>query len=159
MGSEQNEFVLRTSKGRMALYLVASLTMGAVGAGLTGGVIRWLGLCFFGVCSLVFAVQLLPGASYLRLRTDGFEFCSLFRKRPVIRWEEVSEFRVVPVPMASMNMVFFDRTGAIETRLIKLNRSWFGAGEGLPDSYGLKPQELAELLKCWRATHAKHPTS
>jgi hypothetical protein len=44
------------------------------------GVIGWLCVLFFGLGAVVFAAQFAPGACYLRIRSDGFRFCSLFRK-------------------------------------------------------------------------------
>lgn len=77
-------------------------------------------------------------------------FCSLFRKSPVIRWEDVSSFRVASVP-PSGQMVLFDWYTASNRAVRRVNRGLTGATDGLPDSYGLSPQELADLLNTWRA--------
>jgi len=80
----------------------------------------------------------------------GFAVCSLFHKWPLIRWGEVSEFRVVAVPRYR-RVVVFDLARTRNLRLQKLGRALVGAGEALPDTYGLKPQKLAETMNQWRA--------
>ena len=92
----------------------------------------------------------MPSASYLSLTTEGFIVSALFRKWPLIRWEDVSEFRVAAAPPTGMKMVVFDWHRSTKPRLRRINRALVGAGEGLPDTYGLKPGDLAELLNRWR---------
>jgi hypothetical protein len=115
-----------------------------------GGIVGWFGLVFFGLGSLVFAVQFMPSASYLSLTAEGFVVSALFRKWPLIRWEDVSAFRVAAAPPTGIKMVVFDWHRGTKPLLRKINRALVGAGEGLPDTYGLKPGDLAELLNRWR---------
>lgn len=113
-------------------------------------VIAWLSVGFFALCAVVFALQLVPGASYLRITDEGFVFCSLFRKSPLVPWREVSEFRVASVPPSSHKLVVYDLNNALRPAIRSVNRALVGASDGLPDTYGLKPQELADLLNSWR---------
>lgn len=108
--------------------------------------VGWMCSLVFGVAFVVFLVQLLPGASYLRLTDEGFEFCAIFRKSPLIPWGDVSEFRVAKLPPAGNRMVVFDWKTRPQGRVRKINRTLAGATDGLPDNYGMKHQALADLM-------------
>jgi hypothetical protein len=83
------------------------------------------------------------------LAPEGFTICSLYRKS-FIRWSDVQDFRVVVIGLNKM--VGFDyaphyqrakRTRRISTAL--------SAAEGaLPQTYGLRVQQLAELMNLFR---------
>jgi hypothetical protein len=115
------------------------------------GFVPWMFLFFFGLCAAVFVAQLLPGASYLRLHGEGFDVCSLYRKWPTIRWESTSYFRVTRLPPVGHALVVFDAEGLGKETLQAINRGLTGAAAGLPDTYGMKPQELADLMNAWRS--------
>jgi hypothetical protein len=112
--------------------------------------VGWLCIGFFGLGVVVFALQFFPSASYLRMTRDGFVCCSLFRKSPLIAWRDVSSIRVGTVP-PNQKMVVFDWEGASRQGVRRLNWALVGATDGLPDTYGMKPQELADLLNLWRS--------
>jgi hypothetical protein len=114
------------------------------GSGLGG----WACAIFFGLGAAIFLLQLVPGASYLRLTSEGFVVCSLFRKTPVIRWSEVSDFRVAAV--SGRKMVVYDWYAKPQRGVRTLNRALVGATDGLPDTYGMKAQELADFLNAKR---------
>jgi len=138
---------------KVIVRLLASLAFVAVGfvtISSGGKVITWLSVGFFALCAAVFALQLMPGASYLRITDEGFVFCSLFRKSPLILWREVSDFRVASVPRSHHKLIVFDSNNALQSRIRSVNRALVGASDGLPDAYGLKPQELADLLNSRR---------
>ncbi|MDE3201575.1 MAG: hypothetical protein KGN79_11720 [Acidobacteriota bacterium] len=151
----ENEIVLHPRKRKVALYSLLCLAFTMAGAWQIARredlIVGWLGVLFFGLCFAVFVLQLLPGAAYLRLNSDGFRFCSLFRRSSLILWQDVSDFRVVPIPPSGHRMVVFDRQGAPSRKVRRINRHLVGASDGLPDSYGLKPEELAALLNEWRS--------
>jgi hypothetical protein len=152
--AEKRTLVLRPSKRRAVLYLLLCLALTVMDVFVIvggGKVIGWFGVVFFGAGVLIFVVQLIPGASYLHLAPDGFVVCSLFRKWPVIRWEDVSEFQVASVPPSRMKMIVFDWAQAPKPQLRKINRALVGAGDALPDTYGLEPQELADIMNDWRS--------
>jgi hypothetical protein len=153
MGSE-TELTLCPSRLKMALLTIGSLALVAVGILIVrkeGGAKPWFILSFFGLCAAVFIVQLLPGASYLRLHEKGFDVCALYRKWPTVLWTSTSTFRVERVPPARQALVVFDAEGLGRESLQKINRGLVGAGSGLPDTYGMKPQALADLMNEWRA--------
>lgn len=146
---------LKTSPWRHLGLLVISLVFVAIGILMVrdGEGIGWFVLGFFGLCALAFAVQMLPGASRLRLDRDGFTVTSLFRSSTV-RWSEVSRFFVAQV--GGRAMVCWDYAGAVprSTASRRLSRTLAGVEAGLPDTYGLNAEALAELLEDWRQRHA-----
>lgn len=152
---EGSEIVLHPDKRRMALYLSGCLAFVIIGitqvAGHKASMVGWLCVLFFGICAAVFSVQFFRGASYLRLRSDGFMFCSLFRKSPLILWRDVSDFRVVRLPPAGKPMVAFDWRAGPNRGVRQLNKQLVDATDGLPDTYGLKPDQLAALMNAWRS--------
>ncbi len=113
--------------------------------------IGWLCTIFFGFGVVVFVVQLFPGASYLRITKEGFQFCALFRKSPLFLWRDVSTFRVARLPPAGSRMVVFDWSAKPERGVRSFNRAVAGATDGLPDNFGMKHQALADLLNEWRS--------
>ncbi|HSS46486.1 MAG TPA: STM3941 family protein, partial [Burkholderiales bacterium] len=82
----------------MAILLAGSLAFVAAGAWLVSEkpLIGYLCVILFGLCALVFAVQLHPDSSYLTLSSEGFTFCALFR-RTFVPWSQAGEFVVVNV--------------------------------------------------------------
>jgi len=116
-------------------------------AGSAGG---WICVVFFGLCSAVFAASFNPHAAYLQIQNEGFIVCSLFRKSPMVRWEEVSSFRVARPSLGGHRMVVYDWLAPSNSRLRRVNRRLIGATDALPESYGLRLEELTELLNAWR---------
>ena len=91
---------LRPSRKKNTFLLTISLAFTAIGVGMVSsgkGITGWFVALFFGICSIAFVIHLWPGASYLHLSPDGFVVCSLFRRQPLLRWDNVSEFHVAPI--------------------------------------------------------------
>ena len=110
--------------------------------------VGWISLAFFGACTLVAAVQLLPGASALKLDQEGFVVRNLFREWRT-RWEDIGPFRVVR--LVFWHMVGFDRViPAGGNPVARINSTLVGAAETLPETYGLAPERLAALMNEWR---------
>ena len=113
----------------------------------------WLGyLCagFFGLGIPVFTIQLFPGSTYLALTPEGFTICNLFRKT-TIPWNIIDNFFVVsmnPVGVSVQHMVGFNFVESYDrSRLGRSVAKAVAQCEGaLPDTYGKKPQELADFL-------------
>jgi hypothetical protein len=152
----QAEIVLRPSSLKTILYLaicMAFTAIGVLGVRTDGPVVGWLCLIFFGSGTILFVIQLLPGASYLRLSVDGFTYRSLFRTWPTIPWRDVSDFRTAYVARGA-TFVVYDSNAASRSTLRKINRALVGATDGISAAtYGLKPEELAEVMNAWRARH------
>ncbi|MEZ5460298.1 STM3941 family protein [Dokdonella sp.] len=107
-------------------------------------------IAFFGLCALVFVVQLLPGSTWLKLDARGFTYCSLFRKHRV-RWQDVESF--VPVRMGPNDLVgwtwaenYKGTRGGSE-----LSRRLAGVDAALPDNYGKSAGGLAQLMNSYNS--------
>ena len=150
--SSQNILILRPSKIRMGLFLAICLAF-TVGGGWMiygdreGG---WFVAIVFGLGSLVFAAQLLPDSSYLLLGPDGFTVRTLYRSQKY-RWAQVERFGVTRI--GGNKTVAFDFSR--EYRKYHVARQVAAGISGyegtLPDTYGMKPERLAELLNEWKA--------
>jgi hypothetical protein len=81
---------MHVRRRKLLRLLTISLVLGSVGL-LDGGIATCLAAAFFGVCTLVFCILMLPGAAYLRLEPVGFTVCNLFRKH-FTPWPDVSDF-------------------------------------------------------------------
>lgn len=112
---------------------------------INGEMIGWLSLLFFGILLLTSIVYMLPNASYLKLESDGFTTCSMFRACKV-RWADVTTFVVGRVFPNKMVMFNFEPTYSRTQKLRAFNVGLVGFEASLPDNYGLKAEELAELL-------------
>jgi len=76
-------------------------------------------------------------------------FCSLHAvpPTPLVSWKEASAFRVALVPPKRTKMVVYDRASTTPQQTARrINEFLVGADEGLPDTYGMKPQDLADFL-------------
>ena len=152
---------LYPSRVRTALWLLLALVFVAIGvlmvrdgkpAGyLVGGV--------FALGALVFTINFLPQAAYLQLTEEGFTFCSLFRAQRV-PWDTVSEFAVIVLPTATMSRPRlvawnFVRGYPSKGSARKISQALSGYEAALPDAYGLKHDELAELMNLLLRQHGK----
>jgi hypothetical protein len=146
--------VLRPNKAKAILLLLMCAAF-AVGGGFMvadrQGAKGWFVALFFGLCAAVFVVQLIPGASYLEITSDGFVICSLFRRSPLFPWRDVGSFAVAKLPPHGKKMVMFSSQRDAAKTLGKVNSAMFGASGGLPDTYGMKAEELAELMNTRRS--------
>ncbi len=150
--------MLRPNRTRGVLMLLGSAVFVAVG-GLMVHDGKPLGY-LFGGCSafgmLVFALQLHPRAAYLQLTERGFTFCSLFRAHTV-EWKAVATFGVINMGrhrLVGWNFVTGHprpgRAGAISQALS-------GYEAALPNTYGLRPAQLAGLLSTLRQRWGEPP--
>lgn len=118
-----------------------------------GNVIGYFCAGAFAIGLPVFALQFHPRAAYLHLAPEGFTYCSLFRAYTV-RWEHVREFAVITV--GRIRMVAWDFTPDLPMtgRVSAISKSMSGYEAALPDTYGMKPQELLELMESLRLRYA-----
>lgn len=99
---------------------------------------------------LLLLVQLLPGASYLSVDTEGLEFAATFRKKR-FAWREIEGFGLYTVRQVGLPVGRFVGFNLIPgarkpTKSLTLSKALSGFEAVLPDSYGYKAEELAELL-------------
>lgn len=113
----------------------------------TSAAMGWFGVAFFGLVALVALVQLLPGASGLTLDADGFETTTLFRRHRH-RWAETGAFGTWNSGHATL--VAFEAAAAPAGRLGAVNRALAGGNASLPDTYGLRADDLVLLMEAWR---------
>jgi len=138
-------FTLRSRRRKMLLMLAGSLAFVATGLWLQPDHHSLSGYAvtiFFGLCAVVFCVNLLPNSSYLHVTREGFKLCSMFRSR-LVRWPDVGRFGVTRIGMRKM--VGWDPLHTV-SKLGSANQAICGYAFALPDTYGLKAEELAELL-------------
>ena len=107
----------------------------------------------YGVSGLFFIlgmIQLLPGASYLKLRDDEFEFGRLFRKH-CVKWEDVERFGIWTV--SNNSTVGWNYKERVEvSKFVKMNRR-LGIDDCLGDTYGMKEEELLSLMNKYLLKH------
>lgn len=142
--------VLRPSNARWLFVLLTSLVFTAIGAAMIreGQGLGWAVAGVFGLCSLAAVIVLLPGSSYLKIRRDGFVFGTMFRRHH-LPWTAVGPFSVSQV--GAQAMVVFDVIDPARLpRGARLSLAPAGANAGLPDTYGMKPGELAAILNAAR---------
>jgi hypothetical protein len=147
---------LAPTRWKHALLLVASLGFVAMGVFLLGrdnAFIAWGCIGFFGLGAFVFAINLLPGASGLRLEDSGFVVRSLFRSHRTA-WKDVAGFR--PARIGGRVVVGFDDApgaAARGSRMRAINSALAGVEGALPDNDGLGGSELADLLNGLLSAH------
>lgn len=143
--------LLKPSRRNWIGMLVGCLAFTAIAANmaLEGDAWGWFGVVIFGTCAVVAGIQFIPGSGHLRLRRDGFEFRSLWRTKSY-RWADVANFQTAE--FYRKRFVVWDWAPGFEKpRAASLHAKFAGVESGLPDSYGLKPNELATLMNEWRA--------
>jgi hypothetical protein len=136
----------------MGLFLALCLAFTVAGGWMIYGHQRegWFVSIVFGLGSLVFALQLLPGSSYLLLEPDGFTVRTLYRSQKYA-WAEVERFAVTRT--GGNKTVAFDFSSEYGKYHVarKVAAGISGYEGALPDTYGMKPERLAELLNEWKA--------
>jgi hypothetical protein len=142
---------LRPSKTKGLLLLCGSLIFVAGGVGMikSGEMFGWASVIFFGLCALVFSIKMLPNASYLKLHHEGFTQVTMFRSS-TFRWQDVSEFSVDRIGGNKTVMLDFVLSWHTSSKLKKVARLMSGHDGALPDTYGLRAEELVALLKEWK---------
>jgi hypothetical protein len=146
-----NILILRPSKIKVGLILALCLAFTVGGGWMIHGHRRggWFAAIVFGLGSLICALQLLPGSSYLLLEPDGFTVRTLYRSQKY-GWAEVERFGVTRI--GGNKTVAFDFSRRYERwRMGRQVAAGISGYEGmLPDTYGMKAEQLAGLLNAWK---------
>jgi hypothetical protein len=110
---------------------------------------RWLGVGFFGFGVIVSAVMLLPGPAYLRVTPVGFTVRSLLSSCSC-RWNDIDRFHVAG--LGRIRFVAVDFAPDFDRHRIsrKVLAALFEHEGALPDTYGMKCEELAEFLNQYK---------
>ena len=151
-----SELTLHTSKVKSLLLLLASLlfTVAGVYMALDGELMGHVGYVFFGLCSLAYVVQLITGGGYLKLTEDEFEFFSGFGRKQCVSWDDVDSFGVAVVRNLSRYYVpptrlvgWNYKQGVDVSKFGRVTSKTLSGREAcLPDTYGMKLEELVSLL-------------
>ena len=114
------------------------------------------GIVFFGTGTVLSAANIFAGAGKLMLHDAGFEVASLLRSRGVL-WRDAAEFKVFSpwyMPKRSARVMYDDanekRKTPFQMTIANWSASLFGRNAGVPDTYGLSADELANLMNQWR---------
>jgi hypothetical protein len=118
--------------------------------------VGWTGIVVFGAGTVLSAANIFSGAGKLMLHDAGFEVTSFFRSRGAL-WRDAAGFQVFsPWYMAKRSacVVYDDanekRNSLWQMTLAQWYASLVGRNAGLPDTYGLSADELANLMNQWR---------
>jgi hypothetical protein len=103
----------------------------------------------FGLCSLVFIVQLIPGSTELKLTEEGFEMTSLFRKNTT-KWTDVKSFKVGYLGQNKTIKFDYVESHKKHTTGKLIAKQLSGNHGALPTTYGLKATELLQILNEWK---------
>lgn len=136
--------ILKPGKVKSSILLVISIGFVALGISLldTNMLIAILNIVFFGICFIVFLLNLIPSSSYLKIDEKGIEMKNLFRIT-FIPWQAVNSFGTKWV--AFNKLVIFDLNKSLAGEKLKRRQG------GFPDTYGMSADKLAELLNEYKA--------
>lgn len=136
----------------LALVLVAGALLTVVTHGLDAG---WIGLAFFVPCTGIFTFNLVKPPRLI-LTGQGFRFFNLWRRSPLFEWGLAHGFRPRTVTYWTTIIAFTYDGDAPRWRglLAAANRAMTKRNAALPSTYGMRPQDLADLLERWRRTYA-----
>jgi hypothetical protein len=150
---QQENLVLGTRNPRTFLYFLVSvaLMLGGFWMVKDGDPGGWLVFGFFALCTLISLLQLTTSLSHLRLGQDGFTISVPLRSYSY-RWSDIEEFSVSEIPEELKGFVVFRFSSSYGKQRVprKLISTAFGYEGALPDTYGMSPQSLAELMNRWR---------
>jgi hypothetical protein len=158
--------VLRSSKWKwLGLAAVAGLfTAGGAGEAMnSGGISDWIGVAFFGLCTLAFAWLALFVNFRMILDKDGFGWRG-GRLSERWRWTDAADFAVVEYVPAAPGASLRKQIGFNDTRSAKnlsqtmgegitramTNRDCFIPDPSGSSSFGLPMEDLARLLSQWQ---------
>lgn len=146
---------LKPSKGKWLALLSSSLVFVALGIflALDGQIMGWFAGGFFALGLPLSVIQLRGTSSWLKLGAEGFEQSMLGRKM-ASGWEDVSDFRIWKMKRGLFTVhtgVSFDRAEDAGKRLASVNQAIAGGSAALGDTYGMKAEELADLMNAFRA--------
>jgi hypothetical protein len=119
-------------------------------------VVGWVSVIFFGLSGIVAVAQLFM-SGYLMLTPEGFTVRGLGRQYRTA-WSDVAGFSAIRptsmYPVSKMIVYNFAPGYSRMPGIRRLGRQISGYEAGLPDTYGMKPDDLAALMNEWRARYA-----
>lgn len=145
-------------KNLLLLAVSAAFTVGGTTMIRDSRSMGWFVVVFFGLCTLVAVILLLPNSSYLRLTRDGLETRSLFRSSK-LQWTDVAAFRAGRIGLNAMVLIEYAPSYPRVRRGRAVAAALTGAEGALPDTYGRSAKALASLLNEWRVRASQRPSS
>lgn len=141
--------ILRPSKIKTIFLILISIAFVALGISLLDKnmLIAVLNIVFFGICLLIFIINLIPNTSFLKIDERGIEMKTLLRTT-FIPWQAINSFTTKNIFINKM--VVFD----IDQKLLENSKAKSKIG-ALPDTYGMSAKKLAELLNNFKAQFNK----
>lgn len=141
--------ILLPSRRRAILGLLFATLLGALGLRVEHpvGAAFFVGISAAGL--LLYGMQLVPSLAYLRLTQEGFSY-RWGQKHGSIGWSEVEGFDVREAPrwysrLKFVEWIYVRRYEELPSTTGR--RYSFGGGSGvLPDAYGIKAEELVDLM-------------
>jgi hypothetical protein len=112
----------------------------------------WLIGSLFGLFSLVFIVQLIPGSTELELTEKGFTMTSLFRSH-FTTWSDIKSFKTGNLGQNKVVMFDYIDGHKKDSSVKSFSKQISGSHAALPTNYGLKVSELLRIMNEWRKKH------
>jgi hypothetical protein len=160
--AERTTLLLRPSRRKFGLLVLAAGVLVAGGVSMIAShdrlttVVGWVAVIFFGLGGIVSVAQLFM-KSYLLLTPEGFAVRGLGRQY-MTAWSDVTGFSAIRptsmYPVSKMIVYNFAPGYSRMPGVRRLGRAISGYEAGLPDTYGMRPEDLAALMNEWRARHA-----
>lgn len=149
------ERILYPKKIKSILLLILCIAFVVIGVLMIndGQKVGWFVAITFLLGVVTFVINLVPKSSYLKLDESGFEICSLFRTHKY-NWSDIAFFTVGRISHNKMVMFNFSATYERQKRARKIATAISGTEGALHDTFGLKAQELADLMNSYRDTYA-----
>lgn len=137
---QNSPLILKPSKIKSTILILISIGFISLGIKLLEKniLIAVLNIFFFGICLIIFMINMIPNSSYLKIDEKGIEMKNLF-KITFIPWQAVSGFKT--------KFIFVNRlvTFTIDEKLLE-NSKMKGKSGAFPDTYGMSAKNLANLL-------------
>ena len=144
--------MLHASRVKASLLLAVCLAFTVIGVWMgidTHDWIGWACAALFGLGCVVFTLNMLPNASFLRLEEDGFTYSALYR-RHTVKWAVTRDFGVMAMRYTRMVGWSFVANHRMSATMRKLNQAIAGFDAALPDTYGMRAETLAVLMATLR---------
>lgn len=150
--------ILYPKKSRAFLMMAVAALLIAMGVFLIymGNRFGWIVVAFFGMLFLVSVIMTIPNSTYLAISADGFGIRNLFRYH-FVAWGDVREFGVFQIQHS--RMVGWKYSDAYKARpgMRRMNARLVGYEGMLPDTYGLRHEDLATLMNACLARFTTDP--
>lgn len=146
---------LKPRPWRMLLLLILSSFLVAFGFFLTSeenSVLGWFFVGMFGLAILRALISLLPSSNYLDIRPDGMEIRSDY-KNWFVPWADVKSFFPAYVYRRSRVCWYYASSPSEQRLARKIISGLVGCEAALPDAYGMRTEDLCNLLNEWREKH------